>query len=337
MKAEDLLVEMDRRHVETLDRSWKQYPRRACIASDLPDCDRQMALSMLAWKERPKPDTAGLERMQSGRGMEDVVLADLRAEGWKIVQEQSPFEVRDRKGRLIISGKSEGKLVIPGDDHRALRSIELKDTSQYVFDALLTEDDLRTNMWTVKWWRQMQIYMLDGNEEWMVLIVTHRRRRRNIIVHLDYAEAERILQRCEKAMDAYELMQQTPADQLDSELTAFGLAYHDDQRSCRACDFFQRVCFPQLRTAQSEDVIEKPELEPIVARYVEIEEIGKEKDRLERKLFTDATKGVHIAAGQFLITGHWEEQNTKPTPEIPAQAAKPAGKKKVWRKSVIKL
>lgn len=332
MKAEDMLALVEARREKFLRGQWSAYAQNNPIASNLPDCERALALGLLAWNERPHPGPAAVERMMSGRGMERTILQDMRDEGWIVVQEQVPFQIRDKKGRVILSGRSEGKIQPDERNHRALVSFEIKDTSQYVFERIETEDDLRVDQWTRKWWRQCQAYMLAHNEEWMLLFITHRRRRKHLIVHLDFAAAEEILRRAEQTIDLQELLRGHPVEDLSRELTELEIAFAP-MKECSRCDFYQRVCFPPtvgVGEAKYEDI---PELEAELSRYAAIQQVGKEYESLHRKFTNEKMRGRTIVAGNYVLTGVFEEQNQK------AQAAKPAvpaGKKKIWRSTVMK-
>ena len=332
MNPIEIVDQLRERRQKRLTRNWKQYPRTNPIASDLGDCDRAMALGMLAWDLRPTPPPHALEFMESGRVQEDRVLADLRAEGWSIIEEQAPFTLRDSKGRTIMRGRIDGKLVVDAEDGRHEIPLEVKDKGQNQFNRIDTEDDLKSNLWTRKEWRQFQSYLLGNDYEWGIYLLAHRAARKPIVICLDYSAAEEILKRCERAVDVFEALRHESPDRLDSALDALDIAYPEDRLQCQSCDFFRRVCFPAEAAADDSEMVSMPELEDIVARIVELEDAGKEYASLQRKL--DALKGKHVHAGSYIVSGRWETQQTKAQPPKPAV---PAGTRQVWRRTIARI
>jgi hypothetical protein len=307
------------------------YPRSNPIASDLGDCNRQLALGILAWSERRPFPPEAVERMENGRNAERVIVRELEDEGWRIVEQQAPFEIRDKGGRLLLRGSMEGKIALEIDGRRRFVPFEVKDTSQFVFARIETEEDLRSGQWTRKWWRQFQAYLVGHSFEWGILILAHRGQRKFIPIRLDYAAAELILQRTEHAIDVVDALRAAEISQLDHELSVLEVPYLDDLKVCRSCDFFQRVCFPPVKHALEGEIVEREDLLDLVAEHQRLEKDAKKYESLHRKLEREAPRGSHVVAGPFLVTGRWEEQSTKP---VPAKEAVPAGTKKIWRREI---
>lgn len=303
------------------------------IASALGDCDRQMALNLICPEVRPPFRPEGVENMESGNRQEDAVIRDLQDEGWRIVEQQAPFRLRNKAGRIILSGKMEGKLQWEHEGKRLLVPFEIKDTSQYMFEALQCEEDLKRSQWTRKWWRQIQSYLIGHNFEWAILFTSHRGKRNPIPIRLDYAEGERILLRCEATVEVSDLLVGTPHDKIDHELNLVDVPYCGDAKVCTSCDFYQRVCFPPVKHALQGEIAVKPELAEKVSRLMELRPAVKEHGSLERQLEKEAPRGSHVAAGDWLITGRWEEQNTK---AVEAQPAKPAGTRAIWKREYLR-
>lgn len=313
---------------------WSQYTRNNAIASDLPDCDRALALGLVAWDQRPHPGPEAVARMQSGRGMEQVIIDDLRAEGWNVIAQQTPYQIVDKKGRVILSGRFEGMLLDPADHPNAAEIFEIKDTSWFVFNRVESEADLRTDLWTRKWWRQCQAYLIQHGKEWMVFVLTHRRQRKHFAVSLDFAEAERILQRAEQAQDLAELLRRdgVKVEGFGEALDELEIAYSPNPRECKSCSFFQRVCFPAIGGDAELLMVDAPELEPLVARYAELEQVGREWKSIDAKLKHDRYRGKTVVAGKYVVTGQWKEKNFSAQP---AKPAKPAEVKREWHMVVM--
>lgn len=322
---------------ERLGKGWALYPRRNPIASDLGDCDRAMALGIVGWRHRPPAPPAARERMQNGEDAEAIVLRQLREEGWKIVEEQAPFELRSRDGhRVILTGKIEGKFVctVAGAERRLYVPFEVKDTSFPNFMRWHTVADLLLDRYARKWVRQIYAYCVAFNFEGAVLILAHRGERRPIPIPLDYREGERILTRCEEVGEAAALLEGTPIDQLDEELTALGIAYPQDLRGCMSCDFRMRLCHPpQPSVLEGEVLVLEEGVSELVGRYLELEPAAKEHAQIGRKLEREVPRGSHASAGPYLITGTWSEQNSS-KPTKPGEP--PAPPKRIWHKRIIR-
>jgi hypothetical protein len=292
-----------------------------------------MALNLICPEVRPPFRLEGVEHMESGNRQEKAVIRDLEDEGWNIVEQQAPFRLRNKAGRIILSGRMEGKIVWEWDGKRVLVPFEVKDTSQYMFEALQSEEDLKRSQWTRKWWRQIQGYLVGHGYEWAILFTSHRGKRNPIPIRIDYAEGERILLRCESTVEVSDLLVGTPHDKIDHELNLIDVPYLQDVSICRTCDFFQRVCFPPVRHALEGEIAVKPHLAEKVAKLVELAPAAKEHASLQRQIEKEAPRGSHIAAGDWLITGRWQEQNTK---AVEAKPAIPAGTRKIWKRSFLR-
>lgn len=303
------------------------------IASQLGECDRQMALNLVCPEVKPPFRLEGVEHMESGNRQEKAVIRDLEDEGWNIVEQQAPFRQRNKAGRIILSGRMEGKIAWQRDGKRILVPFEIKDTSQYMFEALQSESDLMRSQWTRKWFRQIQAYLIGHESEWAILFTSHRGRRNPIPIRIDYAESERILLRCESTVEVADLLIGTPHDKLDHELNLIDVPYLEDVSICRTCDFFQRVCFPPIKNPLEGDISVKPHLAEKVEKLMELAPAAKEYGSLQRQIEKEAPRGAHVAAGDWLISGRWEEQKTKAVEPKPAV---PAGTRKIWKRSFTK-
>lgn len=328
----------ERRRERYLRDQRQPWERGHAIASDLGDCERQMALALLAAKVRPPLPPEALERMEAGRVQERAVRAQLLDEGWDLEQQEAPVELRGRSGRVVLRGKIDGLLRWPLAGGRSLKVLlEIKDTSFANFQRWHDADDLRTDRWGRKWWRQCQAYLLALELEWGLVLLCHRGERRPIPVHLDYAAAEQLLARAERAVQVHGALWADPLDALDEGLSTLGLAYVGDPKACSSCDFFRRVCHPPQPGGAGtlgDLVLLDDAIGELVGREQALAEAAREHASLKRRLEKHAPRGTHARAGDWILTGAWEEQQTKPTEMVPA---KPAGTQKIWRRSVIPL
>jgi hypothetical protein len=324
MTIDTLIAEMEARREKRLASTVGSYPRSRLIASDLHDCMRHDVLSIVAWRSRAPFDTFVAGLLEAGRVTEAAVMRQLDEEGWQVELQQLPFELRDKLGRVILTGKIDGMLRI----ERNRIPFEVKDTGWARFRMLQDAESLKRDVWARKWWRQMQAYLIGFGYEVGLFILVHRGERRLIPVQIDYEEAESILRRAEQAQDVAELLAETPTDRVDHALNELRVDYLKDAATCRSCPFFGRACFPPLEHTGGEMEVE-PELEPTVKRYLETADAAKEHEAAEKEL--RSRKGRTVLAGQYVVTGAWQERNMKPQP------AKPAGVQKAWLMKIVPI
>jgi hypothetical protein len=334
MKASDLAKDLEKERARRLRGEWSVYPRNNPIASDLHDCPRYHVLTLVAWDQKETPDVTGLTLIRNGRESEDAEIQALLADGFKVTQTQRPFEIRSKDNkRMILRGRSEG--LIHASDGTKI-GFEIKDTSWFNFQRLNTEADLMQDVWTRKWWRQMQAYMIGHNEEECLLILRHRGQRKFIVVKLDWDEAHKILDWCERSLAlADELAsrrftQDEKIPSIDEELNNRGIEYYSERKVCQSCPFFQRSCAPQVTWTDNKSLVLRPDLELEVTRHQELEPAAKEHASLDKKL-KKAGRGNTLVCGRWLLTGQWSEQ------KLQAQPAKPASKREIWKQEIVEL
>lgn len=323
---EELLARFEQARTERLQQAWRTYQPRNPIASDLPDCDRYQVVRLFGWRVRPPPEPPGLEAIENGRAKEPVMIRQLQDEGHEVVELQSPLEVRQPlepggPKRLLIRGKIDGKIRVG----RELLPFDTKDTSEYVLHAVEDEEDLKVSPWTRKWWRQLQLYLLAEGHDRGLLILGFRGRRKVVVVHLDYEEAERILRLCAWAVQLAQELEDAGLDSeegLDQALAERGVPYHSDYRECRRCPFFERACFPPSPAPAR--VQEREDLAETVHEYVEAKPYASKAERLRRKLKAETEGYPQTVAGDYVIEGEVKTRRLK------AQPAKPAHNQEYW-------
>jgi hypothetical protein len=305
-----------------------RYPRVRPIASDLSECDRYALLTIVGWAWKPAFGTEAAARMEQGRQTEEEVLRQLSHEGWKVVEQQAPFEIKGRgalAGRVILSGRIDGKLLVDGQKI----PLEIKDVGYGLYERLRTEADLERSIWTRRWRRQLQAYMIGHGYEQALLLLHHRGLRRFVPLRLDYTEAEAILAQCERvlALLGTEPYRSLRPEEADARLTSDGLAFVQDRELCESCPFYQRACFPPTEYTPDGDVEIRPDLAFEVRRHEELREAHAEYERLDRKL-AEQVYGKKVLAGEWLCTGEWRMVQTKP---------RPGGEERRWYRKLIRV
>lgn len=315
---------------ERLRADWRaSYQPRNPIASDLHDCARYQVIRIVGWKVRETPDDAGLEVIEDGRLLELAILRQLADEGWELSQQQFPIEIRQPlvpggPRKLLLTGKGDARIRRTGDSARPV-PLEIKATSDYVFEALDDEADVRAlSVWSRKWWRQMQVYLLGSGAEYGVLLLGFRGHRKAIPIAIDYDEGERILQVASWAVAQVERAQEEGLDEtsIDPWLTAHGGelgAYHRDAADCRRCPFFKRACFPPEPARGAAQVRE--DLAEHVRRWIELKPLASEKDRLQKLLKAETEGFAQTVAGEWILEGSVATRRMKEQPAKPAHVA----------------
>src|SRR3990167_1506257 len=158
--GEELATLIPQKRAEKLQTRITSWPRKNLIASDIGECDRYMAYSVLDWEKRQPHDTNLQARFDVGNQVEDSVIRELGDIGFKVVENQSPFEVKDKNGKTLVSGRIDGKIL-----HNGRRvPFEVKSLNPNVFQQLNSIEDFDKKPWLRRYVRQMQVYLYANNE-----------------------------------------------------------------------------------------------------------------------------------------------------------------------------
>ena len=293
MSVKDLCDEISRRRTEALERRIEKYPRNNPIASDIGECGREMVLSILHWQDRALPSPDLKARFERGNLVEDTVLRELSSLGISVRVERPPFEIRDRNGRLILRGKVDGFVKWENAEY----PMEVKSLDANVFRQVETVEDFQRWIWASKYPRQLQAYLYANNlEEGFFLLDDCMGHWKLIPVQLDFAEMEKILQRCERAVESVESIRAGTGE--ESALPE----YHKDPAVCRRCWAFGRVCAPPA-DYHGLVMADDPEFEQALDRRGELQTAHKEYESLD-KTIKERVKGKDgIVVGAWLIQG----------------------------------
>ena len=293
MSVKDLCDEISRRRTEALERRIEKYPRNNPIASDIGECGREMVLSILHWEERGLPSPELKARFERGNLVEDTVLRELSSLGISVRVERPPFEIRDRNGRLILRGKVDGFVKWENAEY----PMEVKSLDANVFRQVETVEDFQRWIWASKYPRQLQAYLYANNlEEGFFLLDDCMGHWKLLPVQLDFAEMEKILQRCERAVESVESIRAGTGE--ESALPE----YHKAPAVCRRCWAFGRVCAPPA-DYHGLVMADDPEFEQALDRRGELQTAHKEYESLD-KTIKERVKGKDgIVVGAWLIQG----------------------------------
>jgi hypothetical protein len=270
----------------------KPYARSNPIASDISDCARETALAITYWKERPEFPVEVVERMARGNQIENWIIQELTGPplNYTVRVERQPFELRDKKGRLVNRGRIDGFLSIGRKDF----AFEGKSMTPNMFDRIDSQEDFDRYLFFRKYPRQLQAYLIANNlEEGFWVLDDCMGHWKLIPCRLDYDRAEKVLKQCETAVEHL----------ANDTLPPF----HSDPQTCLKCWAFKRVCIPPFfATGEGMQVIDDPELAAKIRRRAELADAANEYNRLDKQLKTvlkEAMKPDQIfLIGDFMVT-----------------------------------
>lgn len=260
-----LITAMVERRKATLSAKINRYPRTHFIASDIHDCDRYMVHSILDWDKRPLHDEGLQAIFDAGNREEESVKARMAADGWQIIHQQTPFEIKNRAGEIICRGKIDGKILY---DKIAI-PWEVKSMDGNIFRTITGLDDFQKNPHLRKYLRQVQLYMFANNAEAGLFTLSDFRREKYIPVALDLGECEHILQRLERNWSFVKAKEYPERIEYDNTI-------------CGKCPFLH-VCLPDIKNAGAK-MIDNQELCADLDRMAELKPLAKEYEHLDKQI-----------------------------------------------------
>lgn len=280
----------ERLEKRTNEPPWK--PRRN-YASGLSSCIRQMVYAHLSWEQKEPLSVNGIASMEDGNHEERLLIQELLADGFQVVEEQVKLD----DDRYWVTGKIDGKLAWQG---RRV-PFEMKRLSPYSFDKLNTADDFKQDEFSLKKLKQLTLYLLLHNEEVGLFILSNGLGERKIIVvPLDYQLGESILKSLEETNAA-----------LKSGVLPDRIPYHS--RICGYCPW-KRTCLPDMHFGDGA-VMGDAELAEAVARFATLKPSAAEYEKLKQSIAASVKDKPMVVAGDYLIIGEWKERRVNAQPE----------------------
>lgn len=274
-------------------------PHDHVYASAYRVCLRRMVLEMTCPDQQPPFSADVLAKFRRGEDRERDLLADLMRIGrdaepaFAVVGQQEHFKLRDRKGRVAVTGKVDARLAVDGKRP----PIEVKAWSPQMTQRIETFADVFENPWTRSGGYQLLSYLFGSGEPFGFMLLDQSGLPRLLPVelepHLD--RMEDFLSRAEVALDHREAG--TLPDFLEG-----------DTAECRRCGFFGTACQPPL-SGPGVQVLTDPELEALLERRDQIQHVGREFLDLDRDI-KDRLRGLeHGVIGKFELNGKWGKQS----------------------------
>jgi len=315
--VEELCKQIEQRRLLAKSKDLGPWPKSNPTASDISECTREMVLGILHWQERGSFTPEVRARLDRGTKIEDLVIQELRDLGYAVRQDRLPFEIKDKKGRVICRGKVDGFIQIGRKEH----PFEVKSLMPAIYARINTEEDFDRYHFFKKYPKQLRTYLYANNiEDGFFILDDCLGHQKLIPVKLDYEKMEKILQQLEQAVEAIDRIRTgTPEDEALPD-------FHKDPQVCIKCHFFKRVCMPPFSSGEGMQVLDDHELGAKLARLKELEDAATEYDRYDREVKTFLKAAMHDK--QTFIIGDFLVSADEKTRKMKAQAAKDAHEQK---------
>jgi len=277
--------------IEKLDeqtaRRIKAYPHPNNRASEAGHpCVRFLVLSRLHSDKKVLHDV-GLQRIfDEGNLHEDAMLLELQGAGFKLVEQQRPFEWP----KFHLTGRIDAKLAVNGD----YLPLEIKSCSPNVFPSIketAPEEMIKSKYpWVRKYPAQILLYMLMDGKETGVMIFKNKTTGEKCqkvfeLSSENLAYAESILQKLE-AVNGFVDREEIPS-----------LERCDD---CKGCGFAKTICFPGQDYGPGIEMLSDVVLEEKLIRRAELEGAAKEFDTLDKEV-KEQLRGRSAVIGEFIV------------------------------------
>jgi CRISPR/Cas system-associated exonuclease Cas4 (RecB family) len=293
----------------------KQYPVNSNRASDLGNpCLKYHVFNRTKWQEKSLHDVGLQMVFDMGNAIEDIVLKELAEAGVKVIEQQRAFTWPEYQ----ISGHCDGKIVT--DD--GIYPMEIKSCSPYVFKSINTINDMINGKYGYlrKYPAQLTLYMLMDNKEKAVFIFKDKSSgaMKEIWFNLDYQLGETLLKR---------------AEAINKHIAAGTLPEPINQEIwCGNCPF-AHICLPVQIGKEVE--IDTGDLAELLDRQEELKPAVKEYDEIDEQIKSMVEGKEKILAGNWFITGKWQERKSYDVPaDIKAAYEKIT---KYWRRKVQRV
>lgn len=271
---------------EKVDAKRKLYPCYVNRASEIGHpCVRYLVHKRLDWKQANKPSIKTQHIFSEGNLHEDDVVSRINAAGYQIILQQQNFTWDTYQ----ISGHIDGKILV--SDEVSI-PFEIKGLNPYTWNKLNTQEDFLTAAaWTIKYYAQLNLYMIMDNKEDGLWLLKNKLTGeiKQVNCKLDYAYTEEIIKKAELVNDFCEKKE-----------------YPDPMKYtnfwCKECTFLH-LCTPDMDFDLGFELLDKKELQEKLERRDELLEASKEFKKLDGELKEDLKGKENVILGDFVIAG----------------------------------
>ena len=300
--AENLANEIVAKRIAYLEKTNARWKPAHFYASSIPECDRQLVHSVLDWDKKPLADSGLLAIFDAGKAEEARIGRILSELGYELIAQQNPIEIRHPKtNKVICTGRIDGKIVYKTEGKPLAIPCEIKSMADYLFQSINCLEDFQKRPLHRKYLKQMQLYLYGNNIEAGVFIISNFRQIKVIPVYLDLGFCEQILKQLDRAWEYVE--QGKYPDPID---------YRPE--ICDNCPF-EMLC-TKTTVNKAAELIESPELEANIERYLELKPAKAEFEKLD-KLIKDPFKTNDvmnaIIGTKFQIIGRKQKRTSYDT------------------------
>lgn len=303
--AEILCTLITEERKKNLERNIVRYPRKNPIASDIGDCTRQIVHSVLDWDKRSPFDAHGIARMEVGNQREREIVKELMDLGMKIVDGQQSFQIKDPKGRILLSGRIDFKI----EYERMRVPVEVKSMAPHIWNSINSLADFEKKSYLRKYTHQLMSYLYHNNmEAGLFLLDDCLGHWKFIFVPLDYEKTELILRRLELAVNHIDAKTYPDRIEYSSEI-------------CGKCAF-NHVCLPIENITTSGDFLEDGELEALMERRESLKLMAKDYEELDEQIKDRFLKREKVIVGnppRFIVTGKERSRTSYATALLPKE------------------
>lgn len=294
---ENLAREIIEKRRSRLSSDIKVWPRSNTYASQVPTCLRQGVYAITEWDKTKLHDADLQARFNKGKQEETNLISELMALGYEIVEQQVPLD-KALTDKYKLSGKIDGKIKFGG--HRI--PFEVKSMHPLSFAKVNAISDIKNDSFMVKYYRQMQVYLLGHNEAAGLFILTDCLGHWKIIpVELNYSDAESVLQ-------TVEAINRHVSDKSLPDRIPY------DADVCGYCSF-SHICLPDIVNEAIVQWEDNPVVVGMLDRLGELKPAHKEYEGLYEQV-KEIFKNVRLAiVGKWTVTGKLSKRKSYEIPD----------------------
>lgn len=321
MQASDRLRVLGDGFAEYVSMSQRRGPgskRAYMYASQRGRCLRRSVLEATEPDVFSNFDAEAKARMWRGSQRERDIVIDLKRAGqlarprFDVVGEQEHVRIRDRQDRVVISGRTDGR--IAWEDGESW-PIEIKSWSPFLTERIESFSDLFENRWTWNGAHQLLAYLYSKPEPRGVLVLDRPGSPKFIEVVLEenLEQMEGFLRDAETCVDHIEAGTLPP--------------FIDDAVECRRCPAYGAICNPPISAGDVRVFTDEHFLLDL-ERWHGLRDAGDEYNtidaRIRKRLRAAAIvkdkdgerrEDLNGIAGEFAITGKWGTYSRLELPE----------------------
>ena len=253
----------------------------------LEGCLRRGVYERTNWKDKELHDAGTQLVFDEGNNQERAVLRDLAEARIDIIEQQTPFEWKEKQ----ITGHLDGKYVEDGVAY----PLEIKSMSPFIFDMVFTFEDFKKKPWTRAYMAQITIYMmLQGIDKGLFILKNKSTGElRQITVDLDYDLGEACIKTAEVINQHVESC--TLPDRIK------------DLEVCKKCPF-KLLCLPDVNFGEELKIIDDQAFEQRIDTYLSLKpseaDCKKVYDVIKDRCKAQAGEGdLNLMVGKYRVVG----------------------------------